>query len=38
VNYKGREVLVPFVKAIVPTVDVKNRAIIIVPPVGLLDE
>ena len=38
VDYNGREVLVPFVKAIVPTVDVKNRKIIIVPPVGLLDE
>jgi len=38
VDYKGREVLVPFVRAIVPTVDVKNRSIIILPPVGLLDE
>jgi len=38
VDYNGREVLIPFVKAIVPIVDVKNRRIIIVPPIGLLDE
>ena len=33
----GQEVLVPFVAAIVPTVDVANQRIIIDPPVGLLD-
>ncbi|MEJ6574753.1 MAG: ribosome maturation factor RimM [Actinomycetes bacterium] len=38
VDYNGREVLIPFVKAIVPVVDVKNRKITIVPPAGLLDE
>mgnify|MGYP000648357563 FL=1 len=38
VDYNGREVLIPFVKAIVPTVDVKNRKITVVPPAGLLDE
>jgi len=38
VNYNGREVLIPFVKAIVPIVDVVNRKITVVPPVGLLDE
>jgi 16S rRNA processing protein RimM len=38
VDYNGREVLIPFVKAIVPIVDVKNRKITVVPPVGLLDE
>lgn len=38
VDYNGREVLIPFVKAIVPIVDVKNRRIVIVPPIGLLDE
>ncbi|MBU6279156.1 MAG: ribosome maturation factor RimM [Actinomycetales bacterium] len=32
-----REVLVPFVAAIVPTVDVANRRIAIDPPAGLLD-
>lgn len=38
VDYNGREVLIPFVKAIVPIVDVKNRKIIIIPPAGLLDD
>ena len=38
VSYQGREVLIPFVKAIVPVVDIKNRKIVIVPPLGLLDE
>lgn len=38
VSYNDREVLIPFVKAIVPTVDIKNRKIVIVPPLGLLDE
>jgi len=32
-----REVLVPFVEAIVPTVDIANRRIVIDPPEGLLD-
>ena len=32
-----REVLVPFVSAIVPSVDVSARLIVIDPPVGLLD-
>jgi 16S rRNA processing protein RimM len=38
VDYNGREVLIPFVKAIVPIVDIKNRKITVVPPAGLLDE
>jgi 16S rRNA processing protein RimM len=38
VDYNGREVLIPFVKAIVPLVDIRNRKITVVPPVGLLDE
>jgi 16S rRNA processing protein RimM len=38
VDFNGREVLIPFVKAIVPIVDVKNRKITVVPPAGLLDE
>jgi 16S rRNA processing protein RimM len=38
VSYNDREVLIPFVKAIVPIVDIKNRKIVIVPPLGLLDE
>lgn len=32
------EVLVPFVKAIVPVVDVKNRSLTITPPLGLFEE
>ena len=32
-----KKVLVPFVKAIVPVVDIKNKFIIITPPPGLLD-
>lgn len=38
VSYNGREVLIPFVKAIVPIVDIVNRKIVIIPPQGLLDE
>lgn len=33
----GREVLIPFVHAIVPIVDLDNEAIVITPPEGLLD-
>ena len=33
----GREVLVPFVKAIVPTVDLGARRLVVDPPEGLLD-
>lgn len=32
------EVLVPFVKAIVPVVDMKNRSITITPPLGLFED
>ena len=38
VEFNGREVLIPFVKAIVPTVDISTRKIIVIPPIGLLDE
>ena len=38
VSYNDREVLIPFVKAIVPIVDIANRKIVIIPPQGLLDE
>jgi len=34
----GREVLVPFVRAIVPTVDVAGGRVVLDPPEGLLDE
>ncbi len=33
----GNEVLVPFVKAMVPEVDVAGRALVVDPPAGLLD-
>lgn len=33
-----REVLIPFVTAIVPTVDLANRRVIVDPPPGLLEE
>ena len=32
------EVLVPFVKAIVPVVDMKNRSVTVTPPLGLFEE
>ena len=38
VEYQGRELLIPFVKAIVPVVDIANRRITITPPEGLLGE
>ncbi|WP_019929984.1 ribosome maturation factor RimM [Nocardia sp. BMG111209] len=33
----GREILIPFVTAIVPTVSIADRLIVIDPPTGLLD-
>jgi len=33
----GAEVLVPFVKAMVPTVDLEGRRVVVDPPPGLLD-
>ena len=33
----GKEVLIPFVHAIVPIVDIDNEAIVITPPEGLLE-
>ena len=38
VDYNGKEVLIPFVKAIVPDVDVIAQKIGVVLPDGLLDE
>lgn len=35
VDFDGREVLVPFVRAIVPTVDLEKRRVILDPPEGL---
>ncbi|GAA5181989.1 ribosome maturation factor RimM [Rugosimonospora acidiphila] len=34
---EGRDVLVPFVRAIVPTVDVKGGQVVLTPPEGLFD-
>ncbi len=38
VETEGGEVLVPFVKAIVPVVDIKNRSLTVTPPLGLFEE
>ena len=38
VETSAGEVLVPFVKAIVPVVDIKNRSVTITPPLGLFEE
>ncbi len=37
IAYDGREVLVPFVRAIVPTVDLAAGRVVIGPPPGLLE-
>lgn len=37
VSFQGRDVLVPFVSAIVPEVDVVNARIVVDPPGGLFD-
>ena len=34
----GKQVLIPFVKPIVPTVDIASRKVVITPPEGLIDE
>jgi 16S rRNA processing protein RimM len=36
-DVEGREVLVPFVRAIVPTVDIAGGRVVLDPPEGLLD-
>jgi len=36
-DHDGREVLVPFVRAIVPTVDMAGQVVVVDPPDGLLD-
>ena len=36
-DHDGREVLVPFVRAIVPTVDMAGKVVVVDPPDGLLD-
>ena len=38
VDYQGQEVMVPFVKQIVPEVDIKAGRVMITPPLGLFEE
>jgi len=38
VDHQGREVMIPFVREIVPTVDLKLRKIVLAEKEGLLDE
>ena len=38
VKVEDREVLVPFVRAIVPEVDVEGRRVVVTPPEGLFEE
>lgn len=38
VKVEDREVLVPFVRAIVPEVDVEGRRVVVTPPYGLFEE
>lgn len=38
IQTKEKEVLLPFVKAFVPQVDVENSSILITPPGGLFEE
>lgn len=37
-KYEDREVFVPFVKAIVPEVDIKAGTVTVTPPNGLFEE
>ncbi|HUW78873.1 MAG TPA: ribosome maturation factor RimM [Candidatus Nanopelagicaceae bacterium] len=37
-KYLGREILIPFIRQFVPTVDIKAKKIVITPPAGLIDE
>ena len=37
-DHAGREVLVPFVRAVVPQVDIASRTLTVDPPAGLFDE
>ena len=38
IDYNGNEVLVPFVKQIVPEVNVAENKVVITPPLGLFEE
>jgi 16S rRNA processing protein RimM len=37
VDYQGRQVLIPMVKAIIRSIDITNKKIVIDPPEGLID-
>ena len=37
VTYQGRQLLIPMVKAIIKSIDIENKKIVIDPPEGLLD-
>ena len=38
IETNGKEVMVPFVKAIVPAVDIKAKTLTVTPPIGLFEE
>jgi 16S rRNA processing protein RimM len=38
VNANGKDVMVPFVKALVPSVDIKAGTVTVTPPTGLFEE
>jgi len=37
VEYQGRQVLIPMVKAIITSIDIENKKIVVDPPKGLID-
>ena len=37
VDYQGRQLLIPMVKAIIKSIDIENKKIVVDPPEGLLD-
>ncbi|MEY3133599.1 MAG: hypothetical protein RIT49_257 [Actinomycetota bacterium] len=37
VEYQGRQVLIPMVKAIITSIDIENKKIVVDPPEGLID-
>ena len=38
INHNGVEKLIPFVKEFVPTIDIKNKIMLINPPIGLFED
>jgi 16S rRNA processing protein RimM len=37
IEYQGRQVLIPMVKAIITSIDIENKKIVVDPPKGLID-